>query len=139
MLQFKVFELYIDLMVFEDMQKRIMAFLILCIGSRLGLAYLAKNLSGIWSNIITAVFAIIGAGFLVIYFGGLRKTGAETGGNPIWWNHLRPIHGALYLIAAGLLFYGHRCWGSQVIIIDTLVGLTSFLLFHLREGNIKMF
>ena len=125
--------------MFKDVQQRIMAFLVLCIGSRLGLGYLAKNLSGNWSMLLASIFAIIGASFIIIYFGGLRKTGAETGGNPIWWNNLRPIHGVLYLIAAGLLFYGHRCWASQVIIIDTLVGLTSFLLHHLREGYIKMF
>ena len=125
--------------MFKDMQKRILTFLVLCIGARLGLAYLAKNLSGKWSLLLATIITAMGMGFLIIYFGGLRKTGAETGGKPIWWNSLRPIHGVLYLIAAGLLFYRHRCWGSQVIVVDTLIGLTAFLLYHLREGNIKMF
>ena len=123
--------------MFKDMQKRILTFMVICIGARLGLAYLAKNLSGKWSLLLATIIAAMGMGFLIIYFGGLRKTGAETGGKPIWWNILRPIHGVLYLIAAGLLFYRHRCWGSQVIIVDTLIGLTAFLLYHLREGNIK--
>ena len=125
--------------MFKDIQKRIFYFLVLCIGARLGLAYLAKNLTGKWSMLLSGVIASMGLGFLIVYFGGLRKTGAETGGTKIWWDHLRPVHGILYIIAAALLSYGHRCWGSQVILIDTLFGLTAFLLHHLREKNIRFF
>lgn len=125
--------------MFKDIQKRIAIFLIFCIGSRLGIAYLAKKLKGLWRNILSLIIAVMGAGFLIIYFGGLRKTGRETGGKLIWWNHLRPIHGLLYLTASALLYYGHSCWSSQVIVIDTMIGLSAFLTYHLREGNIKLF
>ena len=39
-------------------------------------------------------------GFFLIYGMGWRKTGAEVFGYRIWWNELRPIHGALWLLFA---------------------------------------
>ena len=115
----------------------LLIFLVFCIGARFGLAYLAKNISNSYLIVYSLIIGIIGVSFLFLSVTGLRKTGAETGGNAIWWGHLRPIHGILYVLAAGLLFYRHRCWGSKVIIVDTLIGLTAFLHHHLREGDIK--
>lgn len=120
----------------DPMKKRMLMFLIGCMGARFGLAILAKTLRGVWSTLLSVAFALMGAGFLVIFFGGLRKRGVETGGDLIWWNHIRPIHGVLYLYAAWLLFNGHSCWSSQVIAIDTVIGLVAFLSFHVKEGNL---
>lgn len=89
-------------------------FLVGCIGARIFLAKLAPKLS--------PLLFCIAMGFLIIYAGGYRKTGIETGGKAIWWNHLRPIHGALYLVAA-LVPY----WSSVVILIDTVIGLFAYL------------
>ena len=123
--------------LFKNVKSRMLIFLVFCIGARFGLAYLAKNISNSYLTVYSLIIGIIGVSFLFLSVTGLRKTGAETGGNPIWWGHLRPIHGILYVLAGGLLFYRHRCWGSQVIVVDTLIGLTAFLLYHLREGDIK--
>ena len=123
--------------LFKNVKSRMLIFLVFCIGARLGLAYLAKNIHNAYLTVYSLIIGIIGVSFLFLFVTGLRKTGAETGGNAIWWTKLRPIHGILYVLAAGLLFYRHRCWGSKVIIVDTLIGLTAFLHHHLREGDIK--
>ena len=77
-------------------------FLLGCIPTRLLLAYvitLIKPFSPL-SIIINLTLSMIALGFITIYIFGWRKTGPETMGAPIWWNHWRPLHGALYGIAA---------------------------------------
>lgn len=118
--------------------QRIILFLIPCIGSRLFIAYLAKYLSGFYSLLLSLILFIIGSGFLIIYFTGIRKTGLETGGKLIWWNNIRPIHGLLYIIASLLLFYEHKCMSSKLLIIDTIFGLSAFLIYHIQNGNITI-
>ena len=34
--------------------------------------------------------------FIYIYLTGSMKTGAESFGEKIWWNNLRPIHSILF-------------------------------------------
>ena len=77
-------------------------FLLGCIPTRLLLAYiitLVEPLS-LLSIMINLALSVIALGFITIYVFGWRKTGLETMGAPIWWNDLRPLHGALYGIAA---------------------------------------
>lgn len=122
-----------------SINQRILLFLFGCISSRFFLSYLIKNISNKYSFILTFILLLIGIGFLTIYFFDLRKTGLETGGNPIWWNNFRPIHGIFYLIASLLLFYKNKSLSSKIIFIDTLFGLSAFLFHHINKGNIKLF
>ena len=100
--------------MFKDIQKRILTFLVLCIGARLGLAYLAKNLSGKWSLSLATIIAAIGMGFLIIYFGGLRKTGVET------WKSYLVEQFASY--SRGIIF--DCCW--FVILQTQMLGISSY-------------
>ena len=80
------------------------------------------------------VAIIIGLGFLTIYFTGSRKTGGEVFGDKIWWNDLRPIHGALYLLFAYSAINGsNNAW--MFLLVDVLIGLVSFLSFHRNHLN----
>ena len=66
-------------------------------------------------------------GFLYIYLTGSRKTGAETFGEKIWWNNLRPIHSILYfLFAYNAIISNKQAW--VYLFADVLFGLASFLL-----------
>ena len=103
---------------------------------RLLISYLAFKLPGIWRDILAVILGIMGIGFLTIYFGGYRKTGLETGGNKIWWNNLRPLHGILYLISSGLLLFKGKALiktipnnhlASYIILTDTLIGLIAWI------------
>jgi|LauGreDrversion4_2_1035121.scaffolds.fasta_scaffold922911_1 hypothetical protein len=110
-----------------DKKQRIAMFLIGCVGARLGLAYAALIVP---TKILSFIFGIIGTGFAVIWIMDWRKTGMETGGLPIWWNHLRPLHALAYLTSAVLLWFKYRRDTSLIIFFDLIVGLISFLFYH---------
>ena len=114
----------------NDTQKRQALFLGLCIPARLALAFGAYQLEGAWSTILATVLAVIAVGFLVIYAMGWRKTGAETFGQRIWWNDLRPVHGLFYAAASVALFSGNKELSASLIVADTLVGFASFENHH---------
>jgi len=110
--------------------ERYFTYIIGCLGTRLLLAILAYNLSGTLRYILATILGLMGLGFMVIYFGGFRKTGLETGGKSIWWNNLRPIHGMLYIIASLLLMIKtpiiykikNNHVSSYVLLFDTFIG-----------------
>jgi len=73
-------------------------------------------------------------GFIYIYLGGYRKTGGETFGQKIWWNDLRPVHAILYLTFAYLAI-NKSSQSYKPLLIDVLVGLLSFLIYHYTIGS----
>ena len=76
--------------------QRILIFLLGCIGVRSLFVYLAYAASPTILPYYGYAALLPAIGFAAIYAFGLRKTGLEVGGERIWWNHLRPIHAALY-------------------------------------------
>ena len=75
--------------------------------------------------------AMIAIGFMVIYLTGLRKSGPETFGEPIWWDDLRPIHAFNYGLFALLALHDNpEAW--KVLFIDTIIGLTAWSLKKLK-------
>ncbi len=120
------------------LQKRFILFLVGCIGLRLAFVYIAKYASYYTNIFLALITLVISIGFFIVYFGGFRKVGIETQGSPIWWNHLRPLHGFLYLLFSIMVFsniYYKYAW--IVLAIDVSIGLISFLFFHYNEGNIE--
>lgn len=117
----------------NDIQKRFLLFLFGCILIRTILVIIAKNNIDLLP--IMGFFSlIISFGFLYIYANDLRKTGDEVFGNKIWWNNLRPIHGLLYgLFGIFALYKEPNSW--IILLIDVIIGLSSFLRFHYNEGN----
>ena len=107
------------------------AFLLGCIGSRLALVYLAGSSLVLGAphglRVMAVLAALVSLGFLTIYLFGLRKTGLETGGRPIWWDGLRPFHAATYAAFAVLAWNGHVHPAQAVLLLDVAVGLAAFL------------
>jgi len=122
-------------MELTKIQKRMLLFLFGCIGTRGLLAYYAKNGSIMVQTLISYFTLIAGLGFLVIYFGDYRKVGLETQGQPIWWNHLRPIHALLYLIYFYSIQVGDYSNAWNYLMYDVVLGLLSFIIFHYKMGN----
>jgi hypothetical protein len=90
------------------------------------LAYRASPEQLQWMGALALLPAI---GFTFIYLTGARQTGLEVSGGRIWWNHLRPIHAALYATFAALAWKKHpRAW--MVLLADVIFGLTSFLVHY---------
>lgn len=108
-----------------DLQKRALLFWVGCIGTRVGLAWLAKNRPGMLPYIGIAAL-LISIGFTTIFLGGLRKTGPETFGRPIWWDSMRPIHATLYGLVAYNAFNGHGDMASAILGIDVVIGVAAW-------------
>ena len=117
-------------------QKRFLMFLVGCIGARGLLVYLAAVASDAWLRVMAVGAAAISAGFLIIYAGGWRKTGPETGGAPIWWDMLRPVHALLYGMFAYHAWNGNRALAWRILLVDVALGLASFLGYHAGRGNL---
>ena len=112
------------------LNQRIALFLVGCMGTRALLVYLAATVSQAWLRVMAVLAAAVALGFALIYVGGLRPTGAETGGQPIWWNSLRPVHALLYAAFAYFAWTGQRRPAWIVLLVDVVVGLTSFMYHH---------
>ena len=113
----------------DTLHKRFLLFLVVCIGSRALLAYIAKISSVEVLYYMGYLLLLPAFGFFFLYATGLRKTGPEVFGDRIWWNDLRPIHGILYLLFSYNAIQGNKnAW--IYLLIDVLFGLASFLVHH---------
>jgi hypothetical protein len=120
----------------NTIQKRFLLFLIGCIGSRSLLVYFAKNASTTVLKYMGYLALAPAIGFMYIYLTGSRQTGGEVFGDKIWWNDLRPIHSALYtLFVVNAIIGNPSAW--VYLLIDVLIGLSSFLWFHYWNGDFK--
>jgi hypothetical protein len=114
----------------NTLQKRFVLFLVGCIGTRLLLVYIAKNVNIKFLKYMGYLLLLPAFGFIYIYLTGIRQTGAEVFGDKIWWNNLRPIHALFYLLFSYNAINGNKnAW--IYLLIDVLFGLTSFLIYHL--------
>lgn len=113
---------------------RFFLFLVFCIGSRLGFTLVSALASG-WFLMALGFLALIPvAGWSYILFYKGRDTGIEVLGDKIWWQKLRPIHLLLWLFFAYLAIQQNRlAW--LVLLVDTLFGLSAFLIHHWMAGN----
>lgn len=123
----------------SPIQKRFLLFLLLCIPARLVITAVAKYMPLKYLPILGAIFIIIGVAFLYLNLFNKRLTGLETGGDVIWWNDLRPVHGFLAILF-GILAISKVRDAWIVLLIDTIFGFVSFITFHSINKNItKLF
>lgn len=110
----------------NNLQKRRLLFLGLCIPTRLAMAYVAKTISPTYLPILGYVSLIPAIGFAYIFITGSRKVGLETFGEKIWWNNARPIHSLFYFAFAYCAIRQHKnAW--QFLLYDVLFGLSIYL------------
>ena len=119
----------------NNIQKRFLLFLGACIPSRILFVLLARYGNQTIKKIIGLVAFMIASGFMIIYFGKLRETGIETGGEKIWWNHLRPVHAIIYYLVFYNIFFANPMNAWKLLLIDVLIGLLSFLQFHISNNS----
>ena len=108
-------------------------FLFGCIPSRILLIIIAKfiadkkvtlPLMGFISLIISFVFAFL-------YMFNLRQgKQLETFGKDLWWNSVRPIHSALYLLFALYAIKGQQDIAWVFLLLDLLVAITAFVIHY---------
>lgn len=106
----------------------ILLFLCGCLVVRASLAYAAYRYPIVlpW---LGAAALVVGVSFFVLWAFGLRQTGFEVNNERVWWDSVRPMHGALYLAFAVLAFQRHPL-AYVPLAIDVVLGLMLFLGFH---------
>lgn len=122
---------------------RTAAFLLGCIGTRVGLAALlafgceggGEGGGGGWCppSLTGVLVGSIALGFALIYAFGLRDRGLEAGGE-IWWDAWRPLHAAMYAAAAVLVWSGRGRWAGGVVLLDAAIGLLVFVRHRSRAS-----
>lgn len=113
---------------------RTFLFFVLCIGVRFLIAFGVRNTKN--PNYVAIGLGLVALGFAMIYTFQLRKSGAETFGEPnIWWDQLRPVHAGLYGIAAMYAARGNQELAFWVLVLDTLMGTfaTGYHRFYLKN------
>lgn len=118
----------------NTLQKRFLAFLLLCIPIRIIIALIAKYVDKKYLPYLGYLAIIPAIGFAYIFIFGKRKTGGETFGQKIWWNHLRPVHSFMFALFAYLAI--NKNTNSYLVLLgDVSIGLVSFLHYHYSVGS----
>ena len=118
----------------NTLQKRFLAFLLLCIPTRIIIALIAKSVDQKYLPYLGYLAILPAIGFAYIFIFGKRKRGAETFGQKIWWNNLRPVHSFLFALFAYLAISKNK--NSYVVLFaDAFIGLFSFLYYHYSVGS----
>jgi len=118
----------------NTIQKRFLVFLFGCIVVRFLFVVIAAKVNKKYLPYLGALSIIPAIGFIYIYLGGYRRKGGETFGQKIWWNNLRPVHAILYLTFAYLAI-NKSSQSYKPLLIDVLIGLLSFLIYHYTIGS----
>lgn len=109
--------------------RRMLFFLVGCIGIRLLIAYAAFAVPATYLPYLGALALLPVIGWTYIIFTGARKTGAEVGGEVIWWDNLRPIHAANYA-AFGLAAFLKARNAYLFLAWDVIFGLGAWIHHH---------
>lgn len=118
----------------QTIHKRILMFLIGCIGTRSLLVYIAKTTDAKYLPYLGYLALLPAIGFMYIFLTGVRKTGLEVFGEKIWWNNLRPVHALLYLLFAYFAIQRNtQAW--IFLLVDVVFGLVNFLWHHYSAGS----
>lgn len=117
-----------------NLQKRILLFLIFCIGIRTSFVFIAKNIDKSYLPYLGLLALIPATGMLYYYISGTRKVGVETFGEKIWWNNLRSIHSLLYYCFAISAFRKSN-YAYVFLLIDVIIGLSAFIYQHVIIGK----
>jgi hypothetical protein len=113
-----------------SLNSRIILFIIGCIGTRIILTIIAKNINIKFLPYLGVLALLPAIGFSYIYITGSRKSGFEAGGK-IWWNSMRPIHSILYFLFAYNAIHKRQDIAWKFLAIDVTIGLIAFLNHHL--------
>lgn len=116
------------MLTLDNLSKRQINFIFGCILSRATIVVLASK----YPKEMAIPALAVATGFFVIYILGLRKTGLETNGEPIWWDWLRPVHAALF---AGFSYVAYtqeklryKAW--VLLAIDLFIGVLAWTKHH---------
>ena len=112
--------------------RRLLMFLIGCIGTRLTLTLIAKNINTNKLPFIGWPAILIACSFFYIRIFGNEVADAQLNEykeKKVWWNKIRPVHGYMYLIA-GILAINKSMYTWIPFGIDVCFGLSAWFYHH---------
>lgn len=128
--------MYLLSKTFNPIFIRFFLFIFFCIGTRLLFTAISAFAYGWFLQLLGLIAFIPVIGWFYIIFIGKRDTGIEVLGDKIWWQKIRPIHMLLWGFFGYLAIKGNRnAW--IILLIDTLFGLSAFLVHHWLAGNFQ--
>ena len=110
-------------------------FLIFCIGARILLAYISKNLSEQNLKFSSFIGFCIGIMFIILYLFDFRKFGIEASNGIVWWNSFRPVHGILFILYAIYAYKGEKK-AYYILLIDASLGLLIWINKQLKINTL---
>ncbi len=120
----------------NDIQRRILLFLVGCIGIRTLFVFSAKNINRDYLPYMGYIAALISFGLAYIFITNSKGKGTKGAfGGEVWWYNLRPIHAINYAIFAHMAINkSPNAW--IVLLIDVVIGLIAHLYYHHSKGHI---
>jgi len=115
-------------------QKIFLLFIFGCIITRSIFVIIALKIPKIYLPYFGLIGIAIGLGFIYTFITNKKK--GSTFGQKAWWHYLRPIHALLYLIF-GYLAINKNNYSFIPLLVDVLLGLFSFIIYHLKMGSFK--
>ena len=97
-----------------------------CIAARFALVVLAYRLEkSAHREAAAAAAAAVGVGFLAVWGRRMSAFESTARGGRVWWNDLRPLHAALWLLYAALAARSvEHAWA--VLALDLAVGVAAW-------------
>ena len=116
------------------LQRRFLAFLLLCIPVRIAFVFIAKSVDKKYLPYLGYIGIIIGIGFMYNFIFTKKRGG--TFNQIAWWNNLRPLHSILYLTFACLAI-NKNPKAYIPLLLDVTIGFISFILYHYSVGSFR--
>ena len=108
----------------------VVAFLLLCIPARIGIAAASQYIPERYLNVYAAALLAIGCSFIYLFVTNSRLSAPEAGGRT-WWASYRIIIGFLYIAAAVYAFQGLRELIWIPLAMDIVFGIIIFAYQHI--------
>ena len=110
----------------------VLAFLLLCIPARIGIALVSQYIPDKYLKVYGTLLLLIGLSFIYLFFTNKRTISPEAGGKT-WWANFRIIIGLLYIAAAIYSFQGKRNLIWIPLAMDIVFGIIIFAIKHLTK------
>ncbi len=114
-----------------DIQRRILFFLIGCIGIRLSFVYLAKNMSLIILQLMGILAITISIGLMYSALIKYKKGDKGAFGGIVWWNDMRFFHSITYAIFSYLALTKNQMLAWKILLFDVIIGLGVFIIHYI--------
>ena len=118
------------LLKLTDVQRRIVLFLVGCMGLRILFVLLAKKVPLIILQLMGVIAIMISIGFMYTALFKYKKGDLGVTGGKVWWNEMRIFHSITYGLFAYLALTKNQNVAWKILLFDVIVGFSSFMIHY---------